>query len=35
MRNITAGPTYRKMLHPVNLPALQGELDPANLFHIT
>ena len=29
------GPTYEEMLNPVRLPAVAGELDPANLFHIT
>lgn len=29
------GPTYDEMLNPVHRPAVAGELDPANLFHIT
>jgi cysteine synthase len=35
MQNIIPGPTYQEMLHRATLPAVKGELDPANLFHIT
>ena len=35
MQNIIPGPTYQEMLHPATLQAVKGELDPANLFHIT
>ncbi|HEV2445452.1 MAG TPA: pyridoxal-phosphate dependent enzyme, partial [Candidatus Sulfopaludibacter sp.] len=35
MQTLIPGPTYEEMLNPGALPACVGELDPANLFHIT
>jgi cysteine synthase len=35
MQTVIPGPTYEEMLNPPRFPACDGELDPANLFHIT
>ena len=35
MPTVIPGPTYEEMLNPPSFPACDGELDPANLFHIT
>ena len=35
MPTLIPGPTYEEMLNPPRFPACDGELDPANLFHIT